>query len=67
MFDPEPFASTRFVLLGAIGLAVLFGVAALMGEWVLTGRPRLTRDVVLLSLSAFVGVLLVAALIRRRL
>lgn len=36
-----------------------------MAEWVLTGQPRLTADVVHLSGLAFVGFLLVATLIRR--
>jgi len=38
----------------------------LMAEWVLTGTPQLTADVVRLSGLAFVGFLLVAALIRCR-
>ncbi|MDQ7040804.1 MAG: hypothetical protein Q9M35_07670 [Rhodothermus sp.] len=66
MFDATPFRSTRFVLLGALFLAGLFGLVALMAEWVLTGRPRLTADVIRLSGLAFVGFLLVAAIIRRR-
>lgn len=66
MFDSEPFRSPRFVLLGAVFLALLFGLVALMGEWVLTGTPRVTADVVRLSGLAFVGFLLVAALLRRR-
>ncbi|WP_272481538.1 hypothetical protein [Rhodothermus marinus] len=37
-----------------------------MAEWVLTGTPQLTADVVRLSGLAFVGFLLVAALLRRR-
>lgn len=65
MFDPAPFHSSRFVLLGAVFLALLFGLVALMAEWVLTGQPRLTADVVHLSGLAFVGFLLVATLIRR--
>lgn len=66
MFDSAPFRSVRFVLLGAAFLALLFGLVALMAEWVLTGQPRLTADVVRLSGLAFVGFLLVAALLRHR-
>lgn len=65
MFSEKVFHSWPAILLGACGFAVLFTVAALLGEMLFDGTLRVTRGVVGIGLGAFVGYVVVALLLWR--
>lgn len=65
MFDGHAFQSWYHIFAGALLFALLFGMAASMGEALFDGTLRLTRSVVGIATGAFLGYLGVAYLIRR--
>jgi len=66
MFDDRAFASWSSVLVGAVGFAMLFGLAAMMSGLLFDGVFRVDRTAMSFAAAAFVGYLGVSALIRRQ-
>lgn len=65
MFDDHAFQSWPLIVGGALLFGGLFGVVALLSEVVFEGAPRLTANVVGLSLAAFIGYLGTAFILRQ--
>lgn len=64
MFTARAFDSWLGVVAGGALFGLLFGLTALMTEFVLEGTPRVSRWVVVFGLTAFAGYVGVAALLR---